>query len=204
MTPEALAEALRLRLPNTETTLSDKPGRIIVKMAPKPHALTVFIALSKSGDRAEVSDADPTQRPRDRGGEPINPTAIMEEIAKIVTAYTTHNPYRFGRDPYVEPRIRAWIQLPDMPPDLAPRARVLLDMDRAVLAKLREEISLREADIAALERALKMDPTPTDPIRAAAERALSILEHACWDDGQDAYGLGEAREILRGALGVTP
>jgi hypothetical protein len=158
MTPEALAEALRLRLPHTEIVLSEKPGRVVVKMAPSPYALTVFIALSKSGDRAEVSDADPAQRPRDRGHEPVNPTAIMDRIAQIVTDYTTHNPYRFGRDPLVEPRIRAWAHLPDMPPDLVLRARVLLDMDRAVLAKLREEISLRETDIAALERALGVAP----------------------------------------------
>ena len=158
MTPEALAAELRLHLPNTEITLGGKPGRVVVKMAPKPHALTVFIALSKSGDQAEVGDTDPAQRPRDRGGEPVNPTAIMEQIGKIVTAYTTHNPYRFGRDPHVEPRIRAWIHLPDMPPDLAPRARVLLDMDRAALAKLRKEVALHEEDIAALERALGVTP----------------------------------------------
>lgn len=158
MTPEDLAAALRLRLPNTEIVLSDRPGRVVVKMAPKPHALTIFIALSKSGDQAEVGVADPVQRPRDRGREPVTPEAVMAQIVKIVTDYTTHNPYRFGRDPYVDPRIRAWVHLPDLAPLVKARARALLDADRAALAKLRKEVAYHEEDIAALERALGVTP----------------------------------------------
>ncbi len=158
MTPEALAAALRLRLPNTEIVLGDKPGRVVVKMAPKPYALTVFIALSKSGDQAEVSDADPAQRPRDRGGDPVNPTAVMDRIAKVVDAYTEPSWRSVYQDPKMEPRIRAWAGLPDMPPSLKDRARALLDADRKAAARVREDLRLHEEDIAALERALAVTP----------------------------------------------
>ena len=158
MTPEALAADLRLRLPNTEIVLGDRPGRVVVKMAPKPYPLTVFIALSKSGDRAEVGDADPTQRPRDGGGKPVDPTAIMDQIAKVVDAYTTPSWRSVYQDPKIEPRIRAWAHLPDMPPSLKDSARNLLDADRRAATKARESIKFHEANIAALERALGVTP----------------------------------------------
>ena len=158
MTPEELAEDLRLRLPHTEIVLGDRPGRVVVKMAPKPYPLTVFIALSKSGDRAEVGDTDPTQRPRDGGGKPVDPTAIMDQIARVVDAYTTPSWRSVYQDPKMEPRIRAWAGLPDMPPSLKDRARALLNADRKAAAKVREDLRRHEEDIAALERALGVTP----------------------------------------------
>ena len=161
MTPEALAEALRLRLPNTEIVLGDKPGRVVVKMAPKPQALTIYVALSKSGDRVEISDADLSQRPRDRDwGTPFTTTDVMNTIARFVDDYTTQDPRRpyHNRPLTIEPRIRAWAGLPDMPPSLKDRARALLNADRKAAAKVREDLRLREKDIAALERALGVTP----------------------------------------------
>lgn len=166
MTPEILAAELRQRLPNTEITLGDKPGRVIVRMATGAHPLTIYIALSKSGDQAEIGDDDPVQRPRDRGREPISTTMVMDRIAQIITDYTTHSPYRFGRDPYVEPRIRAWAHLPDMPPSVKDRARALLDSDRNTATKLCEDFRLCKENIAALELALGMTPQSDSGIAA--------------------------------------
>ena len=158
MTPEALAADLRLRLPNTEIVLGDRPGRVVVKMAPKPYPLTVFIALSKSGDRAEVGDTDPTQRPRDGGGKPVDPTAIMDQIARVVDAYTAPSWRSVYQDPKMEPRIRAWAHLPDVLPMIRPKVDALLAADRKAAAKVREDLRCHEEDIAALERALGVTP----------------------------------------------
>ena len=158
MTPEELAEDLRLRLPHTEIVLGDRPGRVVVKMAPKPYPLTVFIALSKSGDRAEVGDTDPTQRPRDGGGKPVDPTAIMDQIARVVDAYTAPSWRSVYQDPKMEPRIRAWAHLPDVLPMIRPKVDALLAADRKAAAKVREDLRRHEEGIAALERALGVTP----------------------------------------------
>lgn len=159
MTPEALAAALRLRLPNTEIVLGDKPGRVVVKMAPKPHALTVFIALSKSGTVATIGTEDPPQRPRDDGfGFQAIATEAVDRIRRIALDWCTPDPRRIYDDPTMEPRIRAWAHLPDVLPMIRPKVDALLAADRAALAKLRKEVALHEEDIAALERALVVTP----------------------------------------------
>ena len=159
MTPEALAEALRLRLPNTEITLGDKPGRVVVKMAPSPYVLTVFIALSKSGDRAEVSDADPAQRPRDRDwGTPFTVVDAMEEIVNFTDAATAPKVRTWFANPDAVPRIRAWAHLPDVLPMIRPKVDALLAADRKAAARAREDLRFHEEDIAALERALAVTP----------------------------------------------
>ncbi len=155
MTPEALAEALRLRLPNTEITLGDKPGRVVVKMAPKPYALTVFIALSKSGDRAEVSDVDPTQRPRDRETPfPFTVDAALEKIVNLVNTATAPKIRTWFANPDAVPRIRAWAHLPDVLPMIRPKVDALLDADRKALVIMRDEVAQAELRASALERAL--------------------------------------------------
>ena len=159
MTPEALAAALRLLLPNTEIVLGDKPGRIVVKMAPSPYALTIHIALSKSGDRAEVSDADPAQRPRDRETPfPFTVDAALEKIVSLVNTATAPKVRTWFANPDAVPRIRAWAHLPDVLPMIRPKADALLAADRKAAAKVREDLRLHEEDIAALERALGMTP----------------------------------------------
>lgn len=159
MTPEALAEALRLRLPNTEIVLGDKPGRVVVKMAPSPYVLTVFIALSKSGDVATIEPTEIAQRPRD-GAWGYKPTAeaAHECISRIAYQRCTPDSRRIHSDPTIEPRIRAWAHLPDVLPMIRPKVDALLAADRAALAKLRKEVALHEEDIAALERALGVTP----------------------------------------------
>ena len=159
MTPEDLAAALRLRLPNTEIVLGDRPGRVVVKMAPKPQALTIYIALSKSGLCADVLAKDPDQRPRDsRFQPPLTVDGIVDRIVEQVDAHTMPDPRKWHQDPKMEPRIRAWAGLPDMPPSLKDRARALLDADRKAAAKVREDLRCHEEDIAALERALGVTP----------------------------------------------
>ena len=159
MTPEALAEALRLRLPNTEIVLGDKPGRVVVKLAPKPYALTVFIALSKTGDVATIEPTEIAQRPRD-GAWGYKPTAeaAHECISRIAYQRCEHDPRRIYVNPEIEPRIRRWAHLPDVLPMIRPKVDALLAADRAAIAKLREDLRLREEDIAALERALGVAP----------------------------------------------
>ena len=159
MTPEALAEALRLRLPNTEIVLGDKPGRVVVKMAPSPYVLTVFIALSKSGDVATIEPTEIAQRPRD-GAWGYKPTAeaAHEYIARIAHQRCAYSLDRIYSDPTIESRIRAWAHLPDVLPMIRPKVDALLAADRAALAKLRKEVVLHEEDIAALERALGVTP----------------------------------------------
>ena len=159
MTPEALAEALRLRLPNTEITLGDKPGRVVVKMAPSPYALTVFIALSKSGGVATIGAEDPTQRPRDDGfGFKPSPDEVIDRIRRIASGWCTPDDRRIYDTPNINHRIRAWAHLPDVLPMIRPKVDALLAADRAALAKLRKEVVLHEEDIAALERALGVTP----------------------------------------------
>ena len=159
MTPEALAEALRLRLPNTEIVLGDKPGRVVVKMAPSPYALTIYIALSKSGTVATIGTEDPTQRPRDDGaGFTPTPDEAIDRIHRIASGWCTHDARRIYANPTIEPRIRAWAHLPDVLPMIRPKVDALLAADRAALAKLRKEVVLHEEDIAALERALGVTP----------------------------------------------
>jgi len=159
MTPEALAAALRLRLPNTEIVLGDKPGRVVVKMAPSPYVLTVFIALSKSGGVATVGAEDPTQRPRDDGfGFKPTPDEVIDRIRRIASGWCTPNSHRIYGDPTIEPRIRAWAHRPDVLPMIRPKVVALLDADRKAAAKVREDLRLREEDIAALERALGVAP----------------------------------------------
>ncbi len=159
MTPEALAEALRLRLPNTEIVLGDKPGRVVVKMAPSPYVLTVFIALSKTGDVATIEPTEIAQRPRD-GAWGYKPTAeaAHECISRIAEQRCTPDYRRIHSDPTIEPRIRAWAHFPDVLPMIRPKVDALLAADRAALAKLRKEVVLHEEDIAALERALGVTP----------------------------------------------
>ncbi len=159
MTPEALAEALRLRLPHTEIALGDKPGRVVVKIAPGPCPLTVFIALSKSGTVAIISTEDPTQRPRDDGlgFKPIADEAV-DRIRRIAHGWCTPDSLRIHSDPTIEPRIRAWAHIPDVLPMIRPKVEALLAADRSALAKLRKEVALHEEDIAALERALGVTP----------------------------------------------
>ena len=155
MTPETLAEALRLLLPNTEIVLGDKPGRVVVKMAPKPYPLVMFIALSKSGTVATISTEDPTQRPRDDGfGFKPSPDEVIDRISRIAEQRCTPDSRRIYGDPTIEPRIRAWAHLPDVLPMIRPKVDALLAADRAAIAKLRKEVTLHEEDIAALERAL--------------------------------------------------
>ena len=159
MTPEALAAELRLRLPNTEIVLGDRPGRVVVKMAPKPQALTIFIALSKSGDRAEVSDADPVQRPRDRETPfPFTVNAALEQITNLVNTATAPKVRTWFANPDAMPRIRAWAHLPDVLPMIRPKVDALLAADRKAAAKVREDLRCHEEDIAALERALGVTP----------------------------------------------
>ena len=159
MTPEALAEALRLLLPHTEIVLGDKPGRVVVKMAPKPQALTIYVALSKSGDRVEISDADLSQRPRDRDwGTPFTVADAMEQIVNFTDAATAPKVRTWFANPDAVPRIRAWAHLPDVLPMIRPKVDVLLDADRKAAAKVREDLRLHEEDIAALERALGVAP----------------------------------------------
>ncbi len=155
MTPEALAAELRLRLPNTEIVLGDKPGRVVVKMAPSPCPLTVFIALSKSGDVATIEPTEITQRPRD-GAWGYKPTAeaAHECISLIAYQRCEHDPRRIYVNPEIEPRIRAWAHLPDVLPMIRPKVEALLAADRAALAKLRKEVADHEESAAALERAL--------------------------------------------------
>ena len=159
MTPEALAEALRLRLPNTEIVLGDKPGRVVVKMAPSPYALTIHIALSKTGDVATIEPTEIAQRPRD-GAWGYKPTAeaAHECISRIADQWCTPDYRRIHSDPSIEPRIRAWAHLPDVLPMIRPKADALLAADRKAAAKVREDLRLHEEDIAALERALGVTP----------------------------------------------
>ena len=159
MTPEALAEALRLRLPNTEITLGDKPGRVVVKMAPSPYALTIFIALSKSGDVAIIQPTEIAQRPRDgTWGSKPTAEAAHEYISRIADQRCTPDFRRIHSDPTIEPRIRAWAHLPDVLPMIRPKVDALLDADRAALAKLRADVAAAEKRVAALERALGVTP----------------------------------------------
>ena len=159
MTPETLAEALRLLLPNTEIALGDKPGRVVVKMAPSPYALTIFIALSKSGDVATIQPTEIAQRPRDgTWGSKPTAEAAHEYISRIAEQRCTPDSRRIYGDPTIEPRIRAWAHLPDVLPMIRPKVDALLAADRAALAKLRKEVALHEEDIAALERALGVTP----------------------------------------------
>lgn len=163
MTPEILADELRQRLPNTEIVLGDKPGRVIVRMATGAHPLTVYITLSKSGDRMEVGNADPGQRPRDSGraGErPIKTTEVMDKIERMVDDRTMQSWRTAYVDPTMNLRIRAWAHLPDMPPSVKDRARALLNSDRNAATKLREDLRLCEENIAALELALGVTPPP--------------------------------------------
>jgi len=52
-------------------------------MAPKPQALTIYIALSKSGLCADVLAKDPDQRPRDSRFQP--PLTVDGIVDRIVT-----------------------------------------------------------------------------------------------------------------------
>ena len=159
MTPEALAAALRLRLPNTEIVLGDKPGRVVVKMAPSPYVLTVFIALSKSGGVATVGAEDPTQRPRDDGfGFKPTPDEVIDRIRHIASGWCTPNSHRIYGDPTIEPRIRAWAHLPDVLPMIRPKVGALLDADRKALVIMRDEVAQAELRASALERALGVTP----------------------------------------------
>jgi hypothetical protein len=161
MTPEILASELRERLPHTEIVLGDKPGRVIVRMATGAYPLTVYIALSKSGDRMEIGNTDPGQRPRDSGrsGErKITTTEVMNKIERMVDDRTTQSWRTAYVDPMMDLRIRAWAQLPDMPPSVKDRARALLDSDRKAADKLREDLRVCEENIASLERALGEKP----------------------------------------------
>ena len=159
MTPEALAAALRLRLPNTEIVLGDKPGRVVVKMAPSPYALTIHIALSKSGDVATIEPAEIAQRPRD-GAWGYKPTAeaVHECISRIANQRCTPDYRRIHSDPTIEPRIRAWAHLPDVLPMIRPKVDALLAADRKVLVIMREEVAQAELRASALERALEVTP----------------------------------------------
>ena len=159
MTAEELTAELRLRLPNTEIVLGDKPGRIVVKMAPKPQTLTIHIALSKSGDVATIEPAEIAQRPRD-GAWGYKPTAevVHECISRIAYQQCTPDSRRIYGDPTIEPRIRRWAHLPDVLPMIRPKVDALLAADRKAAAKVREDLRLREEDIAALERALGVAP----------------------------------------------
>ena len=159
MTPEALAEALRLLLSHTEIVLGDKPGRIVVKMAPNPQPLTIHIALSKTGDVATIEPSEIVQRPRD-GAWGYKPTAeaAHECISRIAEQRCTPDFRRIHSDPTIEPRIRAWAHLPDVLPMIRPKVDALLAADRAALAKLRADVAAAEKRVAALERALGVTP----------------------------------------------
>lgn len=159
MTPEALAAELRLRLPNTEIVFGDKPGRIVVKMAPKPRALTIHVALSKSGTVATIGTEDPTQRPRDDGyGFTPTPDEVLDRIQRIAAGWCTPDLRRIYDNQSIEPRIRAWAHLPDVLPMIRPKVDALLAADRKAAAKVREDLRLHEEDIVALERALGVTP----------------------------------------------
>ena len=159
MTPEALAEALRLLLPNTEIALGDKPGRVVVKMAPSPYVLTVFIALSKSGDVATIQPTEIAQRPRDgTWGSKPTAEAAHEYISRIAEQRCTPDSRRIYGDPTIEPRIRAWAHLPDVLPMIRPKVDALLAADRKVLVIMREEVAQAELRASALERALEVTP----------------------------------------------
>ena len=159
MTPEALANALRLLLPNTEIVLGDKPGRVVVKMAPSPQPLTIHIALSKTGDVATIEPTEIAQRPRD-GAWGYKPTAeaAHECISRIASQRCTPDSRRIYGDPTIEPRIRAWAHLPDVLPMIRPKVDALLAADRKVLVIMREEVAQAELRASALERALEVTP----------------------------------------------
>ena len=137
--PEALAEALRLRMPNTEIVAGNYPVRgVWVTIGKGSHCAEFCVSVKDIGAHRDLDDAVETALAMVR--------ARLDEWTKP--------PRGALHGGYSESRIRAWAGLPDMPPFVRERARKLLDEDRAHLRRSREQFAEAEAMVSNLEAAL--------------------------------------------------